>query len=229
MAAGARFWPRSATPSGSLAAVLHAAPGRDLMVFSNAFVCCCFWGRTKYVGGRTEWWQRLRVDWDVACYDRGFGDNSKGLPGPPGPPGLPSGGERVKARLDCSNAGPFPIVKYSADANEWQMAGMRCQLLWWLVYSAFTSCSIDAVRRRVRQSKVRENVWKEGRCRMQDRDGLPQREDMRREDQAVGVSHARHLQQPLDGGLPLVGRGEEQGRKLAEGPKRWDQRMRREQ
>jgi len=33
MAAGARFWARSATPSGSLAAVLHAAPGRDLMVF----------------------------------------------------------------------------------------------------------------------------------------------------------------------------------------------------
>jgi hypothetical protein len=38
----------------------------------------------------------------------------------------------------------------------------------------------------------------------------PQREDMRREDQAVGVSQARHLQQqPLDdGGLPLVGRGD---------------------
>jgi hypothetical protein len=55
---------------------------------------------------------------------------------------------------------------------------------------------------------------------MQDRDGSPQREDMRREDQAVGVSHARHLQQqqPLDGGLPLVGPG---GGKLAE----WSKKM----
>jgi hypothetical protein len=34
-----------------------------------------------------------------------------------------------------------------------------------VVLSAFTSCSSDAVRRRVRQSKVRENVSKEGRCR----------------------------------------------------------------
>jgi hypothetical protein len=32
----------------------------------------------------------------------------------------------------------------------------------------------------------------------------PQREDMRREDQAVGVSQARHLQQqPLDGELAV--------------------------
>jgi hypothetical protein len=153
MAAGARFWPRSATPSGSLAAVLHAAPGRDLMVFSYAFVCC-FWGRTKYVGGRTEWWQRLRVDWDVACYDGGFGDNSKGLPGPPGPPGLPSGGERVKSAPRLQQRGPLSNCIPSSTAQmrmNGQMAGMRCQLLWWLVYSAFTSCSSDAVRRRVRQ------------------------------------------------------------------------------
>jgi hypothetical protein len=74
-----------------------------------------------------------------------------------------------------------------------------------VVLSAFTSCSSDAVRRRVRQSKVRENVSKEGRCRMQDRGGSPQ-QDMRREDQAVGVSHGTCSKQPLDdgGGLPLV-------------------------
>lgn len=54
--------------------------------------------------------------------------------------------------------------------------------------------------------------------RMQDRGGSPQ-QDMRREDQAVGVSHGTCSKQPLDdgGGLPLVGwRGDvpEQGRKL---------------
>ena len=45
------------------------------------------------------------------------------------------------------------------------------------------------MRRPVRQSKVREKVRKEGGCRTQDtRDGCPH-QDMRRDDQAVGLSH----------------------------------------
>jgi hypothetical protein len=39
-------------------------------------------GRTEYASGRmAKWCQRLRVDWDVACYGRGSGDILKGLPG----------------------------------------------------------------------------------------------------------------------------------------------------
>lgn len=56
-----------------------------------------------------EWWQRLRVDWDVACYDRGFGNNSKGLPGLPGLPGLSSGGERVEAASPAATRAPFQL------------------------------------------------------------------------------------------------------------------------
>jgi hypothetical protein len=81
-----------------------------------------------------------------------------------------------------------------------------------VVLSAFTSCSSDAVRRRVRQSKVRENVSKEGRCRTQDAGcrteaARPSKICAEKIRQAVGVSHGTCSKQPLDdgGGLPLFG------------------------
>jgi hypothetical protein len=55
----------------------------------------------------------------------------------------------------------------AADRKE-RMNLMRCRDRC-VVSAILTSCSCYAVRRTMRQSKVRENVWKEGRCRMRGR------------------------------------------------------------
>ena len=60
-----------------------------------------------------EWCQRLRVDWDVACYGRGFGDILKGLPGRAvrRVNGTPSAAARPPLQWDRT-------VPYRSDANE---------------------------------------------------------------------------------------------------------------
>jgi hypothetical protein len=128
------------------------------------------------------------VGWDVACYDRGFGDNSKGLPG------LSSGGERVKAASPAATRAPFQLYCTAQMRMNGRSLGCGVNCCgggffgFHIVQQRCSAPASETVEGFEGERERIEHQRKEGRCRMQDRDGSPQ-QDMRREDQAIGVSH----------------------------------------
>ena len=155
-----------------------------------------------------EWCQRLRADWDVACYGRGFGDILKGLPG--------RAVSRVNAAPVCGGAISFPIVNLlsNSDANERWAFGCGVRIVCWSFVSHIVQqlCSAPASET---VEGAREGA--EG-GRMQDarhRDGSPQ-QDMRRDDQAVGLSYGI-CSRRWDDGLWLARIGTNRAEKQQEG------------